>query len=649
MADETQEEIEQREKMVEVLLEQIRAGEKSIDATLKRYLAETKTGKAISETHTATTKLTKGFTSSAQALAGSTGNLNDLSSVVSGTIGAITGLLGSIPLVGPVIEKFGDVAAETMTFAMGQIQAGFSSFQELSKVGLIGANGIDGMSQAMRDSNIPLATFSKLLTTSSQDLGFLSSSALAGSKKFSKSLAIMSDDAGKPLRRLGLSVEEIGETIIDFQVMQRRQGILGQLSQDQIKKGTEEYAKELDLIAKLTGKSRADVQKEREAAMSDSRFRASTAEMDNKTRQKHMDVLALMTDPAQKRAYMDNVSGFTNTAAAIQQEINGMGSTIRKVIDDINGGGSAKDAFNAIILQSREVTKVGGMLHQMAKVMESDGNPFGSYADAADMGARELVTTADILKARNKLMDTEGTKTDKIVTSMMELQESTAALNNLFIGTDGAIEVISMFSSVMHKTIKFIEGELLDKRSFTEKTGEWFSDFTSGTTVDSVISTMSNQINSALGTNDSLGKYVGGKVHDAFGDKPKFANAPARDFEYVNGVPEFASRSQGATPSPITPQVAQVAAARSTPQVDPIALQRRILAKEKELDAGLSKFRIKAESDLSKSLNADERAGGREMMSELMQIRNELKKLNNTATKQNQGIANVDNSIKRAS
>ena len=466
MATTQEEEIELREKMVEVLAEQIRTGEKGIDADIARYLQHTRTGKAITESTKAVTTFTGGIKDSAKAMGSSTGNFNDLSAVVTGSIKAISGLLSAIPLVGKAFAALGDAAAETATFAIGQVQANFESFTELSKAGQIGAEGITGMAERFRAANLPLATYTKLLTENSENLGFFSTSALKGGKIFSKTMIDMAGDTGKPLRRLGLSVDEIGKTVVDFQAMQRRNGMLDMMSQAQIQKGTESYAKELDLIAKLTGKSREGLQKEREEAMSDSRFRAALAELGVEEQEKHKSALSQITDPTLRRAYMDQLSGFTNSTASVTMEINGMGQSIRAAQELIaSGAGNSTDAVNLMKEQARIAIKVGGTFQQYAKVMESGTGVMGNFADLSDFAVSALKTQAEIAEEQARLMAADGSKTDLLVTAMMDMQAGISEMNYFFVATDAATTIISKFSGAMRDVIEHISDFLLEEKS----------------------------------------------------------------------------------------------------------------------------------------------------------------------------------------
>lgn len=519
MAITQEEEIELREKLVEVLGNQIRAGEKNIETTLREWQEKTRLGRSTADLTKATKNLTGGMVSSAKSVADSTGNFGNMSAAMTGTVKAVTGvisamgdLVGEIPFFGGALEALGDVAISTATFAFGEVQKSFDSFQELSRAGLIGAEGISGMADEMRAAKIPLSTYTKLLSKNAEDLTRFSSTTLEGGRSFSKTMEQLASGTGKPLRRLGLSVEEIGETVVDFQVMQRRQGMLDMLSQEQIRKGTEAYAKELDIIARLTGKTREGVQKEQEEMMSDARFRASMMELGQDEQKAHRNALNQISDPTLKRAYMDQLSGFTNSAASVTMEINGMGQSIRDAqshIKDLGGlGASATDAVNMLRTQALEVTKVGGVLQMHSKVVESGTSVLGNIATLNDFAIDRQKKQADAADAQDRLMNSVGSQTDKLVTAMMKSQEAAVALNYLTIATPVATKAIALMSDAIFESTKFIEKVILDPDSLTDGLK------------DKALDTSISWLETLTGVDPQLGRNIGGWFADMAEDEP---------------------------------------------------------------------------------------------------------------------------------
>lgn len=467
----TDEQLEQMREWIDLQVEQIRLGKKDNEQAIKLWLERNKYGKVIAATSKATSQLTKGFVESATSLADSTGDFGALSGVVGGTIksisslaGVVANIAGEIPFVGGAIEAVTDATIAFAKFGMGELQKSVNSFQDLSEAGQIGAGGVEEMTKQMRSTNLPLATYTKLLKENSTDLAFLSESAIKGGKSFSNTMSAMAKDTGMPLRRLGLSVTEIGDTVVDFQVMNRRQGVLNQLSQEQIRVGTEDYAKELDLIAKLTGKSRKEVQKEREETMSDSRFRAAMMDRSEAEQKQHMDAIAQISDPTLKRAYMDQVSGFTNSTASITAEISGMGGSIRGAIAHIDDlGGTSTEAVNIMREQARAVTETGGVLQSYSKVVESGAGVMMNFGQLADFAVETFKSQKDAADAQAKQMASVGSAADALVKGMSEMQEGTSIMNALFTQTSTAAEIMGKFASVQTGVMRYLEGALANE------------------------------------------------------------------------------------------------------------------------------------------------------------------------------------------
>lgn len=624
----TEEEIEARERLIEQLLEQARTGEKSIDAALKLWQENTKLGKSFVTTREATQKFTGGLKDSAKALGGSTGNFNDLSAVVTGTISAVSGLLGKIPVLGSTFAALGDAAAETANFAFGQVQQGFDSFQELSRAGITASDGISGVATRMREAHMPIQTYTKLLAENSANLAYFSESAIDGGKKFSTIMNNMAGEAGKPLRRLGLSVEEIGQTVVDFQKLNQRLGYEQTLTQSQLQQKSMDYAAELDLVAKLTGQNRKDLQKAREEQASDARFRAKLNELyaQNKTDE----AIALndyittlkQQSPELARAAMDLSTGFINSDAAIKATTSGMTDTMKGVMQDIESGNkTAVDGLNATAAQAKEMAKVGGYQQQAAKVFQSGMAPFINYAELSDLGAVAMKDVAGAAREQEGAMKSAGSQTDKLVTSMMEMQEATSAVNAFFINTKTATDVIDVFSTTMLKTITFIEKGIMENETMGE---------------------MAYDLNPLKGVGEDIGStlFEWKKAATDWWESEPGPTAPRGRGSRRRGPGTRAEppvvAEEMPTPKPAAPTVARELAASPTPApTENIkVIREQIAQKEQQINLQKDKLAKKIMDDQIGGVTDAERASTRAMMAQLGAIERELKILNDTASKQ---------------
>ena len=456
MSAETQEMLE---RFIEMMEKSVHTGEKdnktrkkNIDAKIKEYLETTKTGKALTTLTKSTGALTQGFKESAKTIGGSTGNFNDLTGAVTGTIKAVSSLASSFPIIGGIVNGLGEAAAELTGFAIGQTQAGFQAFQELSKAGQIGATGISELGDRLIDAGIPLATYSKLLVKNSEDLAFFSGSALKGGADFSKVLATMQEGEDNRLRHLGFSLEEIGDTIVDFQKLNRQMGFIQRISTDDLVTASEKYGKELDLISKITGKSREDIQKNRERLMGDDRFRAFIEGIPDKseTKKSIMDFLGLLPQGISTGMKdMIAAGGAVTTKEARQLLVQGMGPAAQKVVKMLTEGSiDAAEAYGMMIDSAAKNSKT---LADVTKVVGDTGAGLRQH-EVSDLATRQKISK-DLVeatkKAQNDQVDATDDATKSLTNSMKNLQQTTANINKLFVATPIATKTIDFFSDAL--------------------------------------------------------------------------------------------------------------------------------------------------------------------------------------------------------
>jgi len=471
MVDETSEEhIELLQKMNEVMLEQIRNGENVTEATFREWKEKTKLGKAIAGLAGSAKSVASGFTASASAVASSTGDFNSMSSAMTGTIKAVTGvisamndLVGEIPFVGGAVEAMGDLTISATNFLVAESQKGFEAFQLMSRAGQIGADGIEGMAERMEAAHLPLALFSKIVSENSKNLAYFSSTALDGGKAFSKTMEQMASDAGMPLRRLGFSVEEIGETIIDFQKL--NQQMTGQqiFSQEELRKKSLEYGKELDLISRLTGMERKEVQKGVEAAMSDARFRAKIVAMEAEGKTKEAKELTFLvttlkeSSPQFARALMDMTSGIKNSEASQRAMISGVDGALEESLHLIEAGGKTGDAMNIISDKAAEMAKAGGVQQVSAGVYESGQSPFILFNEMVDVGAIATKNQTKATNAQTTAAKKATKQTEDIINANRSLQDAAAGINKLTIASPAAAQAINIMAGTINEAVDYIE------------------------------------------------------------------------------------------------------------------------------------------------------------------------------------------------
>ena len=232
-----------------------------------------------------------------------------------GTVGtlmvAVGGLGRKIPYLGKVIQVFGKAgarAAPQLLKAGGYaLQAGaafaklgvsiekkgleqldnlFDSFQELSKVGIATADGVNGVFDLMQELGMTsgeVAKFNQLLAGNSQTLKMFGATATDGAKEFTKIAGgLYKGRLGQQLQMLGVSQEEMNQLTLTNMAIEAKSGQLQKKSTEEQIKASAQFVKELDMAAQLTGASRKEMAEAQAAAMADERFRAAIVDARNK-------------------------------------------------------------------------------------------------------------------------------------------------------------------------------------------------------------------------------------------------------------------------------------------------------------------------------------------------------------------------------
>ena len=175
--------------------------------------------------------------------------------------------------------KTGELALKFNEIAANQADKLFKSFQEISRVGAAGARGMDDVFDTVQTLGMTVAEIEKyntLITQNSQKFALMGTTAAQGAKAFAQvSGAIYKSNLGQQLEMLGMNDEEQRESALAYMNIQARTGQMQLKNTGQLIQETAKFAKELDLAATLTGQTRKDQAAAREAALTETRFRAA--------------------------------------------------------------------------------------------------------------------------------------------------------------------------------------------------------------------------------------------------------------------------------------------------------------------------------------------------------------------------------------
>jgi hypothetical protein len=214
------------------------------------------------------------FTKTAESAAlGLVGLGNDIANLGNSMTSAAA-LFSKLPLVGGLLgTTFGAVAAQSEKL--------LGAFQNAASVGAGFGGSIQEMTNAASAAGMTVDKFGALLAANGPQIALLGKGSTDGARAFSRmTKEIRSSGAAAELMRLGYSTEQINGGMAGFASRLQQTGKLQGMTTAQVTQATASYLKELDAVARLTGKNREAMQKEEEQRMKDAQYMAFKRKLD---------------------------------------------------------------------------------------------------------------------------------------------------------------------------------------------------------------------------------------------------------------------------------------------------------------------------------------------------------------------------------
>jgi len=354
----------------------------------------------------------------------------------------------NIPIIGGLLGGFGNMLA----FATDKLDMAAGAFQDLSDVGMIGALGITGLADTALEAQMPIKKLSEMMKRESKDLSYVFGSALEGSRKYADFTKILQDGAHQQLRHLGLTTEQQSEAVVDFSKLQRKIGTTQEMSSNDLIDATVEYNKELTLLSMITGETKDALRKQRDEAMSDTRFRAYLQTLTEDQRRK-----ALIADAAAGKLGRDRQLEFRSVVGGYITDTYGMQAAMNGNAQHYMALG--KQFRNGSATMSTIVTTMNGVIRSSSATAEQQkyvamaskdaGNVMGDVAGLFDTAKTKFLDVSDLEKLKQETLDRID-KTDKgtlrVVAYQAAMLKMTAVFENLVLTVMPADDVIGLFA-----------------------------------------------------------------------------------------------------------------------------------------------------------------------------------------------------------
>ncbi len=257
--------------------------------------------------------------------------------VINSSSTALGTLLTQLGPLGTAFSKLTDFAGAYLVRANQQGDALFKSFQDLSRVGGAGAEGMTGVFNNMQQFGLSmnqLPEFGAMIAQNSEALAVMGGTVSRGTKAFANvASSIQQSGLQTEFERMGLTTKNINEGTANYLRIQTLTSAGAVKSQEALNAGAAEYIRQQDKLSRLTGKSADALAKEQEAQQANERYAAVTLELQMKAdaaraagdeagaqaaedQIKQNKELLARTPEALKQGVMDLMSGFVNSPEA---------------------------------------------------------------------------------------------------------------------------------------------------------------------------------------------------------------------------------------------------------------------------------------------------------------------------------------------
>ena len=207
-----------------------------------------------------------------------------------GTISSFTGVFKGRGVLGDAFSGLGS-----------RLDTNIETFRQLSETGANFGKSIVDLRRAAGEALLPLDDFAQLVRGNAQNLAALFGSTTVGARRIADLSRGFRDLGVEQLAPLGFTVEEINETLLLNLERQRRTFNFDQNARQQNLQSALNFAKQLDLLAKLTGVQRSELQSQIEQQQTNERFQAFLA--------------------GQSREVGQRLEGFAGTIGAISPDL----------------------------------------------------------------------------------------------------------------------------------------------------------------------------------------------------------------------------------------------------------------------------------------------------------------------------------------
>ena len=411
-------------------------------------------GVSVADAASAVQDNQESFSSLNQSIDIASGLLKTTGKVVGGVGDSFGEALKGIPVIGGLIGGFvsaaskataalaeatADVAAQIGKQVTSQLDNAGSAFRMVAQSGALGADGMTSLANQAIGAGISFKDFADVTKNSSEGLAFAFGTATTGVDRFANISKAMTPFR-RELEAMGIGAKQQNEMTANYLKLQARTARVDQMSSAELAQGSANYAKELSTLARLTGVSVDEAEKELQGQLRNARFNGAVQDLNERIGQKagrNVELAAAQLtkqNEAIGKGFQDIMAGNALTDEA-QGFLLAAGERGQQAVAALQKGQiSAAEATAEINRGMKDRVEAMGGPGALAKIVGA-GTAFDTIAlGMLEANKRVVPTTAEIAKmgemTKNSL-DPQDAATQGLVDGQIAMRNFATEVNSI--------------------------------------------------------------------------------------------------------------------------------------------------------------------------------------------------------------------------
>ncbi len=432
------------------------------DITKKMQAVMDESSKHVKDNTTAqkeNTKETKKTTKTIKKLGQA--SMNAIGGLLGSVAGGFTGLAKEFVNGGNNLQDFAQhipIVGGLLGGFAGYIDNTVSTFRTLSSTGAAFGNDMLETRRSAAQMGLSLDEFAGLITNNAGNLAALGGSVTLGAERFKK----MNDNIKKSgdfaaLKNMGFTVEEVNEGMGDYIDLQRRMGTLQGKSTAELATGSADYLKQIDLLAKVTGKTREEAEKALREQAADAAIRGmmnqfKEGSQELKNFQLSLGIIEEMggATGAAMKDLLDGMPSGPETAQFLNM-MGDAGPAMQDALKQIGDGADPQVLLTAMKNGGGEMEKFANMdADARAQYIASLRDQQPAMAEFLDNATRMIDIGGRDLDAAKKEQDARDKTTDAFTTFEDAIRKARGIIQEAFVDSgifEGAAKLVEKFST----------------------------------------------------------------------------------------------------------------------------------------------------------------------------------------------------------